>query len=79
MSVHLSILISVHSSVQLFIHVLTVLAQPSHPALCWAHPPPLGDPLFFKEGRHPGQKQVASQVGLQHRADIWKEWPHAAL
>lgn len=42
---------------------LTVLAQPSHPALCWAHPPPLEDPLFFKEERPPGQSQIGSQGG----------------
>lgn len=43
--------------------------------------PPLtswGSPLL-QRGETPGQNQVASQVGLHHRADLWKKWPHTAL
>lgn len=62
-SVHLSVLICVHSSVQLSTHVLSVLAHPSYPALCWAHPLPLEEPLFFKEGRPLGRTKEMLRWG----------------
>lgn len=74
-SVHLSVLICIHSSVQLSIHALTVLAHPH--TLLSAGPTPylLRSPCSSKR-ETPGQNQGDAQVGLHHRAVLWKESGH---